>query len=276
MCRLENRILNDLHQIQQVSFEMLTPLEAQFSIGEPSTPNIPIWRYMDFAKFMWMMENSALYLPSISQFNDAHEGVFTKRDYAALMKQLGQEYGPEQIRNLAHWIRKNSTTTCWHINEVESSVMWDAYSGQSAGLAIRSTSGRLHKSMQVPDGIETTYGAIRYLNYEEGGTRLLSWTVPALYKRTLFQSESEFRVIFKEVDKKPFEESKILNQVGVDLQVLIEGIYVSPNAETWFTELVREILAKRNLDQVKVINSAAKEKARWMETGECGDIIEFK
>lgn len=222
---------------------------------------------MDFSKFMWIMENSALYLPSISQFNDAHEGVFTRVDYGTLIKHYGKEEGPDLIRKVADWIRQNSTASCWHISGEESSVMWDAYSGLSSGIAIRTTSGRLHKAIEVPEGAEVTYGAIRYLDYEKGDTGLLSWTVPALYKRTLFQSEKEFRVIFKEVDKKPFDQCKVFNQVCVDLRLLIEGVFVSPNAEPWFMNLVSGILAKHCLDHIRVTNSATQQEARWMKDG---------
>src|SRR5258706_406031 len=43
--------------------------------------------------------------------------------------------------------RKNYCVNCWHVNEGESAAMWDLYAN-SKGIAIRSTVGRLKKSLR--------------------------------------------------------------------------------------------------------------------------------
>ena len=44
----------------------------------PQNPNIKIWRYMDFTKYMSILETKALYFPLISELNDPFEGSFSK------------------------------------------------------------------------------------------------------------------------------------------------------------------------------------------------------
>ena len=47
----------------------------------------------------------------------------------------------------------------------------------------------------------------------------------------------------------------------VDLDELIEFVYVSPMAESWFKDVVEDVLRKYGLEEKKVFHSALDDKA---------------
>ncbi len=44
----------------------------------PDNPEIPIWRYMDFAKFVDMLENDGLFMCRADKLGDPFEGTLSK------------------------------------------------------------------------------------------------------------------------------------------------------------------------------------------------------
>lgn len=48
------------------------------SFTAPSNRSIKIWRYMNFSKFVSMLEEQALYFADPTQFDDTFEGSFQR------------------------------------------------------------------------------------------------------------------------------------------------------------------------------------------------------
>lgn len=46
----------------------------------PESENVKIWRYLDFTKFISLLETNSLYFARADQFNDPFEGSYTKAD----------------------------------------------------------------------------------------------------------------------------------------------------------------------------------------------------
>ena len=44
----------------------------------PQNLQIKIWRYMDFTKFVSMLENKGIFFPSLAMFDDPFEGSYSK------------------------------------------------------------------------------------------------------------------------------------------------------------------------------------------------------
>ncbi|MDC4587570.1 hypothetical protein OHV59_11020, partial [Acinetobacter baumannii] len=49
------------------------------SFKQPLDPNVKLWRYMDFTKFMSILSNKSLYFGRIDSFEDKHEGTYTSQ-----------------------------------------------------------------------------------------------------------------------------------------------------------------------------------------------------
>ena len=58
---------------------MADPQETQHeSFPLPTNKDIPIWRYMDLAKYVSMLADGGLFFPRASQLHDPFEGAPTK------------------------------------------------------------------------------------------------------------------------------------------------------------------------------------------------------
>jgi hypothetical protein len=136
--------------------------------------------------------------------------------------------------------RKDYFVSCWHANERESEAMWKLYiSAKNQGVAIQTTMERLCYSIGKT-GFEV--GNVNYISYEKP---LKVNDVPIWYKRTAFKHENEVRAIFKEAGS-----IRGGMPVEMDLNMLIERVYVSPSAPVWFANLVGSVLKKYGLNKL--------------------------
>jgi hypothetical protein len=44
----------------------------------PERLDVPVWRYLDFTKFVSMLENGGLFFPTVAKLHDPFEGSFAK------------------------------------------------------------------------------------------------------------------------------------------------------------------------------------------------------
>lgn len=147
---------------------------------------------------------------------------------------------------------------CWHMNEHESLAMWRLYSRE--GIAVRSTYRRLVESFVGAD-CDIHIGRIFYRDHrnpaqpENFGITL----APVLRKGMSYEYERELRAI---TDRKPpgwtsgsfpYDEYKDKQPKGVsvdiDLEALIERVYVAPGRPAWFKELVARVMATYRIDK---------------------------
>jgi len=62
--------------------------------------SVRVWRYLDLAKFIWLVENKKIYLSRLDLLNDPHEGS-TPKLLAAMRDQHLRESGVEYHETLA-------------------------------------------------------------------------------------------------------------------------------------------------------------------------------
>ena len=228
-----------------------------------------IWRYMSIEKFLYLIMNRKLYMSQAAAFNDPYEGVVS--DSIRYSEKAGKsEQEVEEIRDKYNKYQKEAKkcyVSCWHINQNENVAMWKLYADEKSGVAIQSKIGNLIKSMNCKkkkkSDITMYLGKVKYMNfnYEQdhdyngdefeqdhdynGDEFEISEIVDVLfYKRFEFGGENELRLV-KEYD------SKIENngyEVDVNLEALIEKIYVSPTAPEYYRDIVEGLLKKYNYE----------------------------
>ena len=97
---------------------------------QPEDGSVCIWRYLDLAKFIWLLENKKLYLPRLDFLDDPHEGSIP-HFMADLRDQQYRGWGGEEMVTsmaAAHErIRKTMYVSCWNIGTSESNTMWRLY-----------------------------------------------------------------------------------------------------------------------------------------------------
>lgn len=220
----------------------------------PEDENERVWRYLDFTKFVWFMDRETLYFNRSDKFNDIFEGSYSKFN----IENRGTIYKDakmllESIPIIAKENRKYVFINCWHLNHYESAAMWNIYSKTNESIAIQSTFKRLRESFSS-NSKKIYIGKVNYADYNADWIPEGNILSPFIYKRKSFEHEKELRAIYYEPPP-PAEDGKIhFNQealydgvnVDIDIDKLIEAIYISPLADEWFHNLIESVVRKYN------------------------------
>ena len=231
--------------------------------------DIVIWRFMDLAKFISLLKDKALYMTRADKFEDQYEGaVCSLEDSDKYDDALHEYYSdllvgkavPEKLIEDEHkanqLLRMNSYINCWYEGKHESLAMWRLYASgvESKGVAIKATVGQLKKAI----GRQVEIGRIDYIDYSKEWPNVNE----ALWRKRLsFEYEHEVRIRITPktgLSDKPDE----FMLLPVDLNELVEAVYVSPMAETWFKTIVEDILDKYGLKK-EVYHSKLDSKALY-------------
>jgi hypothetical protein len=231
-------------------YEILPPVET------------PIWRYLSLAKLLAMLRTKSVFLCRADLFDDAFEGSFTEgslRDYEG---EWGVRY-PDNHATMTRWIPCQSFVSCWHASEHESAALWKIYAGAEGALAIRSTIGALQvafpSTSEFRDDLIVSQDIrrIQYIDYRTAHPYLNDPAGPLCYKRQAYSFEREIRVIRQELPSGPSPRAGQPNgraiqmgpppketgrEIAVNLEHLIEAIYIAPNSPDWLLPAVRETI----------------------------------
>jgi hypothetical protein len=231
-----------------------------------------IWRYMDFAKFISLLANEALFFPCPSMFNDPFEGHKPRSEVKALSKMLQQPYNDEiELRNKLKKLRPDADlraldcslenfreiarnglkivnrkfgVSCWHKSEHESEAMWKLYSNSGQGIAIESTVKQLREAIVNKDGL--TIDSVRYLDFDKDPIDKGHKHYGLFQKRMSFEHERELRatILLEEADygKGAF--------VACDLNALISNIHISPFLRAYIKNDVEKLCSGK----IRIIN----------------------
>ncbi|MGE6721435.1 hypothetical protein ACQKGD_29595 [Peribacillus frigoritolerans] len=222
---------------------------------KPNDSETKVWRYMDFTKFVNLLANSTLFFNRADKFRDTFEGSFpsSNKELAPVMY---DDLEPEQIEILIadsrlfnEKLRERTVISCWHLNEFESAAMWDLYLKNNEGIAIQTTFNSLSESFNETDE-EIFIGKVNYIDFDKDWMPEGYVFYPFVHKRKSFEHEKEIRAllsIFPEPNlKSPFEFGA---NIKVNLDLLIENIYIHPDAPRWFAETVKSVLKAYNVDK---------------------------
>lgn len=206
----------------------------------PEDPNIRVWHYMDLFKFLWMLDSSALYFARLDTLDDPFEGEYTARDY----REHSGLPSPEEIRSA----QKRIHVHCWHMNEHESAAMWKMYSHAGHGIALQSTFGRLRDAF-VGNEHPVHIGMVDYRDYANDRTPESDIGVSALSKRKSFAYEHELRAAVL-LPPGGGEDMPDGVSVPVDLDKLIEHIYLSPALHAWQERTLHSTLRRFGIEKL--------------------------
>ncbi len=229
--------------------------------------NQKIWRYMDFAKYVSLLNTSELYFASQISLCaiDPLEGSVSKANIesrkilAELIIKDTQKNAPDlselSIATLREAVtRKNdflenqryhAYINCWHMNDWESAAMWSQYNFSNEGIAITSTYSKIKSCLDLSDE-RIFLGKVVYLDYEKEVVPEGNMLNGTIHKRKSYEHEKELRAVI--VDLKdvlnPSANSAKGKKIKVDLNNLIETVYISPTSPIWMHSLVESISRK--------------------------------
>jgi len=220
------------------------------SLSKPALSD-PLWRYMDFTKFVGMLVNKGLYLSRLDRLGDAYEGWVSKSpNYGGF---FGHEFMERdlKLRKQSRALRRLFFVSCWHANDEQSDSMWKLYLKGNEGIAIRTTFRNLQDSLRDASEELWIYKVIYAASEKKpihGGSMLRA----CLTKRMPFKHEEEVRVVWRK--KEPLKSSRKKSDlasgfyVACNLDTLIEQLYIAPTENPWLTPIVEDVLDKYGIN----------------------------
>ncbi|KRD07288.1 hypothetical protein ASE21_17480 [Flavobacterium sp. Root901] len=209
------------------------------NIKLPADPDTIVWKYLDLSKFLDLLLSKKLFMSRSDKFEDQYEGTFSEPTYEEI-KKLAVD-NPDFL-NYYKTHREKVAISSWHINEYESFAMWQIFTKNNEGLAIQSTIGRLQKAVKPENNFDQYIGEVNYIDYKKEYIPFEDLFFPFLFKRKSFQYEREVRIL-TDTSKSDIKLNDGL-KINVDINQLIEKIYIHPKSENWYKKLVIELVER--------------------------------
>jgi hypothetical protein len=236
-----------------------------------------VWRYMPFPKFVSLLTYKALWFSKLNILEDEFEGCIpekTKQQMSRENEKYKTQFNTREFhRQIDSWPEQNeddgrelTVVSCWFLGEYESHMMWSKYGGSSESIAVKSTVGRLYRSVAVPRDVTMSHlGPVSYVDH--AAHSMTQYEAHQALERAFlkdkrrFSDEQELRIAtlnFKttacvapdgnlytavQVDgigANNFDSPGLY--ISVDLCELISDVVVSPTATDWFFIMVRHIV----------------------------------
>ncbi len=215
-----------------------------------------IWRYMDFWKFEDLIKTSELFMSTIKNMGDQFEGRIPDaicRKWVDYLNSKGHKSSAKTIELLANYGHVlNYNISSWNISKNESYALWKIYTKSKEAVSIKSNVQRLIDSLQRNQYWQHI-GKVNYfdntLNFKFDSNVMNL----ALNKFDYYRFEDELRIIniipATEKEKNPKLKEIEDVRVKLDLDILIDSIYLAPNATDVDFENVKSLLETHNLDK---------------------------
>lgn len=163
--------------------ELATHIYWWWEVDKRVSSETMLWRYMDLAKFLDLLERKTLFFARADKLGDPFEGASGVADregewdnfYLDFFRnavrnppegsQAPSEADVEanarrllsQIRDGAEADRKSTFVSCWHANTGESEALWRLYCpAGSTGIAVQTTAERLRRMAAHPVNVGAT------------------------------------------------------------------------------------------------------------------------
>ncbi|AIG29939.1 hypothetical protein SL053_000569 [Flavobacterium psychrophilum] len=213
------------------------------NISLPENPDTIVWKYLDLSKFLDLLLSQKMFMSRSDKFEDQYEGTFSEPTFEEIKKIAANN--PEFLYYYKSH-REKVAISSWHTNEYESFAMWQIFTKNQEGLAIQSTIGRLKEALQLEKKSKQYIGEVNYIDYKKEYIPFDDNFFPFLFKRKSFQYEREVRII-TDVTEQNISINDGL-KINVNINALIEKIYIHPKSENWYKKLVIELVTQLGFD----------------------------
>ena len=231
-------------------------LKSSTLFSPPTPRTIKIWRYMDFTKFIEILEHDALFFPKVDLFEDQFEGSYSRGNtklrefvYSRSEKKKDIDASITQIKK----IRKYIVVNCWHMSPYESAAMWKLYALSNESICIQTTYKKLRWCLDK----DVKIGMVKYIDYNKSWIPESNIYYPFFYKRKSFEHERELRAI-QNLSNEVIEDIFLKDELKkggiwkkVKLNNLIQNIYLPPNCTNWFYDLVKKVVKRYGLTCIR-------------------------
>lgn len=218
---------------------------------------------MDLASFLALLETQSLFFRRADKFEDKLEASLPIGQHKAIerrkeeMRLNGASDAAIELffikdREWNIWFRENTYLNCWHINEKESIGMWKLYNPMGHGICIQSTYQKLQESFsETYESIQI--GTLEYIDLSREDVEIPEDNkfYPFIHKDSSFTHENEIRAVVcdrltehggRDINQNP--QFSLGRNIPINLNELVEKIYVTPSSGQWFADLVSSIIKK--------------------------------
>lgn len=239
-----------------------------------------LWRYMDFARFIQLIEFQTLWFSRADQFEDPLEGTHTDAELDQLRALPALSGYPgrsalESYLGLSRLMRATTYANCWRAGKGESLAMWDLYGKGSGIVAVKSSLGLLKNEMDNFSG-SVYIAQVRYVEWSSAPLDNNNALVMCARKDASHQHETEVRAMIWEAASstaaafssladsttaKAYWLGRTKNDpplgigVPIDVSKMIYEVVVGPRELPWVAELVRAIMKRYGLCQPVTISN---------------------
>lgn len=217
-------------------------------IDETLKKSLALWRYMDLARLISLLETKAIWLARADTFRDRHEGRFPNEMRRLMEKAYASfpDNDPSPVKDaddFQDYLLKNTFISCWHKNIEENMVMWEIYGRDTNAIALQTTVGRISKSIDSSGlgGHSLLLKPVVYERSEDVHGELL-YEECFFRKRPHFAFEEEVRISLDTYSRaNPIKDTPNGYKLPVLVDDLIESIYIHPDSSDWFVDVVNSI-----------------------------------
>jgi hypothetical protein len=233
-------------------------------IPGPSDKSVILWRYIDLAKLIALLNDKKLHFARADVFQDQHEGSITIRMREALKNQFADKVDlVETLSNFRRLVKESTFISCWCMGP-ESEAMWKLYSGDNHGVAITVAYQDIEASCSA---YRLHIAPVKYIDYQNEGFPQDNVLYPFFHKRQEFAYQKEVRIIkwcsdqmpigMKVTNHQPTDEEKREHEAELkrgqklklergpgislefDVEKLVRDIVVHPYAPEWYFRIVK-------------------------------------
>jgi hypothetical protein len=222
-----------------------------------------IWRHMDFAKYLSLLDKQALFFSKVSYLKDPYEGTHFHllKEINPTGSEIFERFTPQLLQKKADikaicpalFKGQEFCVNCWHLNEEESAALWRIYMSGNEGIAIKTSLQNLKKQIES-SSLKIYLEKINYgfnrncfsIDYNKK-TVLITPVDTVITKRKSFEFEKEIRAIVS-LENNPELEPEVESHQGfmlpINLAEIIQEIYINPEAPNWYVDLIKSINTK--------------------------------
>lgn len=203
---------------------------------------------MSLDKFLSLLNDKQLFFAREDMFPDIKEGKRSILDLALYNN---------AVSGISDIIEKDpfgcGFINCWVMSDVDLYLMWNTYSSLDKGIAIKSTIGNIIVSLDSNDERCVYISDVKYMDYSKdytfdkaGGSA--NDFARYFCKRKYFEQENELRLVYYDYRMMLNDKQSPLGlKFSVSLDTLIDEIWIAPQANDWYENLIKEEIKKHGI-----------------------------
>ena len=226
----------------------LIVMNLHLRIDESLDEGLKLWRYMDLAKLVSLLDTKAIWLARADTFRDKHEGRFpdemrslTEKAYESFP--ADDSWPVKDAEDFQDYLLKNTFISCWHKNIDENMAMCEIYGRYTNAIAVQTTVSRIRNDTDS-SGLNGHSLLLKPVVYQkaEDVPGVLPYEDCFFRKRPHFAFEQEVRISLDTYSRAtPTKNTPYGHQLRCSIDMLIESIYVHPDSAEWFLDVVKSI-----------------------------------